>query len=90
MIREKIGDADQKERLNLSNREQHRNVECLILRVKEVFGKEIEKIERILPSQAKMDDEKRGNTPGEIEKKALLARDAREALNSTYKSSPEK
>jgi DNA sulfur modification protein DndD len=88
MIREKIGDTDQKGASELEQSRATQERRMLDLESERKYlGKEIEKTEKDLCLlKQKMDDEKKRQTLlGEIEKKSLLARDAHEALNSTHK-----
>jgi len=88
LIREKIGDTDQKgaSELEQSRVTQERRILDLESERKYLM-KEIEKLEKELGLlKQKIDDEKKRQTLlGEIEKKALLAREARDALASTHK-----
>ena len=88
LIRERIGDTDQKgaSELEQSRLTQERRILDLETERKYLV-KEIDKIEKELGLlKQKIDDEKKRQTLlGEIEKKALLARDTREALASTNK-----
>lgn len=88
MIRDKIGDTDQKGAVELELARQTQERRMLDLESERKFlRKEGERLERDLDLlKAKIDEEKKRQTLlGEIEKKAVLAREAREALISTHK-----